>query len=337
VLETLLVRNFQAHKHLAIDLDPGVTTIIGPSDRGKSAVVRSLIWLMTNRPGGDAFIRDGEPEAAVSLTIDGRTITRRRGAAVNQYSLDNKQFEAFGTEVPPEIAQLLQTNPINYQGQHDAPFWFADTAGQVSRSLNSIVDLRVMDEVLGYLAGQVRTATAEVEAERGRLAQATAEQERLSWVPAMMEDLEEINTLDIALAAKRATAAAVRSLVVQALAHRDTAERAGRAATAGQTAVAAAGRLHRAADGFAKLRGLVDSIRTASRQSALRVPDMAALEAKRGAIIEKQRMLNLLLGLVNAGRGMEATLANAAREHDEAAKNLERKTEGRCPLCGTTF
>ena len=170
MLERLTIENFQAHSKLDLKLDPAVTTIVGPSDAGKSAVIRALIWLATNRPLGDSFIRDGETRARVSLLVDSRWIVRTRGKSENTYSIDGEELKAFGNEVPSEVSQLLNLSPINLQHQHDSPFWFSETAGEVSRQLNQIVDLSIIDRTLANLDKAARATAAPFQHSEGESA-----------------------------------------------------------------------------------------------------------------------------------------------------------------------
>lgn len=55
----LRIQNFQAHKDTTIEFDR-ITTIVGPSDIGKSAVLRALKWVAKNEPNGTSFVRDGD-------------------------------------------------------------------------------------------------------------------------------------------------------------------------------------------------------------------------------------------------------------------------------------
>lgn len=55
----LRIQNFQAHKDTTIEFDC-ITTIVGPSDIGKSAVLRALKWVAKNEPKGTSFVRDGD-------------------------------------------------------------------------------------------------------------------------------------------------------------------------------------------------------------------------------------------------------------------------------------
>ena len=153
----ITLKNFQAHAQLKLVLEQGITTITGPTDAGKSAIIRALRWICLNDVAGDAFIRDGAKEAEVVLSIDKHEVIRKRGRG-NLYELDGKVFEAFGQDVPSDIAKVLRLSPLNFQQQHDSPFWFCETAGEVSRQLNDIVDLSVIDTALANISQSVNQA-----------------------------------------------------------------------------------------------------------------------------------------------------------------------------------
>ena len=118
-IKSLDIKNFQAHKELHLDLGKNIVTITGESDRGKSAILRSLIWLATNRPSGDDFIRYGTNECAVKAIVDGHTIERVKGKKTNSYILDGVEYKALKTDVPEEIAKILNIDKNNIQQQFD--------------------------------------------------------------------------------------------------------------------------------------------------------------------------------------------------------------------------
>jgi DNA repair protein SbcC/Rad50 len=166
-------RDFQPHKKVIIDFDL-ITVIVGSSDKGKSAFMRGLGWVFRNEPQGDKFVRWGQRFASVLIDIDGHTVGRKRGAGVNKYTLDGEEFVAFGTTVPEPIAALLAITPTNVQEQLDSPFWFMLSPGQVSRELNAIINLDVIDSTMAALAQEVRKAKATVEVTETRLLEAKA-------------------------------------------------------------------------------------------------------------------------------------------------------------------
>jgi len=196
LLERIQLRNFQCHEDLRIVFDPQVTTIVGPSDVGKSAVLRALRWVAENRPSGDAFVRDGESTCSVSLWLNDRKVTRRKGKGTNEILLDKQVFKAFGADVPEPIADLLNTGDVNFQAQHDSPFWFSLTAGQVSRELNSVINLDMIDKTLSGVASSLRKARAVEDVCQDRLDETQKQIEELDWVPMMVEEYGILEDLE---------------------------------------------------------------------------------------------------------------------------------------------
>lgn len=188
MIKYLKIKNFQAHRKFELLFGEYITTIVGTSDKGKSAIVRALKWLVTNRPSGDDFIRHGEKECVVELKVDGKLITRLKGKE-NQYQIDGTSLKAFSTDVPDEIESLLNLQPINFQDQHDAPYWFSLTSGQVSRELNAIVNLEIMDRTISNLSSYLRRAKTEEEVLKGQIQETKTLRESLVYAKEMDADL----------------------------------------------------------------------------------------------------------------------------------------------------
>lgn len=197
MLKSLRLQNFQCHSKLILDFDPQITTIVGTSDIGKSAVVRALSWLTFNSPSGDAFIRHGAQGCTVTLINDVAMIRRRRGKGVNQYEVDGKKFEAVGRGgIPAAVSESLSLGDLNFQYQHDAPLWLSQNAGQVAKNLNAIVDLDLIDRILGRLGRQTKLRSTELTVSQARLAQAEREKEGLKWVELATSDFDEVSKLE---------------------------------------------------------------------------------------------------------------------------------------------
>lgn len=197
MLEKLLVEDFQNHVRTLVEFDPHLTTLVGRSDSGKSAIVRALIWLMTNQPRGDYFIRHGEDKTTVSLWLDGHIIHREKGKGRNIYQLDNGTFyEAFGTGVPDEIANLINIGPSNLQRQLDSPFLLSLSPGEASRELNAVVNLDLIDSVLSTLANEHKKAKTLFQDAEDRLAQARHKKKDLEWVKQADKDYQDIEKLE---------------------------------------------------------------------------------------------------------------------------------------------
>jgi len=209
----LRIQNFQNHSKLKVDLDPKITTITGRSDVGKSAILRALKWVCLNSPQGESFIKNGEPGTTVQLIVDDRKIVRKRGKGDNLYLIEEEEFKAFSSNVPDEIAKILNVGDKNFQGQHDSVFWFSQSAGEVSRQLNSVVDLGVIDDSLANVAKKVRHYQTAAEINRERLQKSKTRRESLAWVVDANNDYAEVERKGSCSRTATAVAASLRELV----------------------------------------------------------------------------------------------------------------------------
>lgn len=260
MFESVKVVGFQALLGLNVRFDPKVTVFVGPSDVGKSSAVRALVWLATNRPGGDAFLRRGAKRVWVRLKVDGHTVVREKGPGGNLYILDSRTFKAFGAGVPEPIAQLLNLGPVNVQGQHDPPWWFGLSPGEVSRELNAIVNLGLIDQSLGFLASQLRRATTETEVVYDRLKEAKAKRKELAWTVQAAHDLDKLDTVQTLWAANRRKQCALASCVEKAVRCQELQRTASAALKSGSAALSLGEELEHLRERSSGLRKLVSQI-----------------------------------------------------------------------------
>lgn len=116
-----------------------LTVIVGPSDSGKSAIIRSLRLLGYNEPDGLDYMRVGASFVRVTAEYEsGRTAIRERTKSKNQYRIivpnakEPQAFEGFGREaVPLEVQEITGMRPVvigdlslnlNMAEQLDTPF-----------------------------------------------------------------------------------------------------------------------------------------------------------------------------------------------------------------------
>lgn len=154
MIEKLRLQNFQKHTDAKLKLGR-VTCVVGESDRGKSSIIRAIRWLMLNQPAGDSVRKHDTKQTTVTAWIDGKRVERGKGRE-NVYRLEKAEYKAFGNKVPEGIATFLNVGDENFQCQHDSPFLLHLSSGQISRSLNSVVDLEAIDETQQRAARKVR-------------------------------------------------------------------------------------------------------------------------------------------------------------------------------------
>lgn len=189
------LRDFQCHKNLEIALSPKITSITGRTDAGKSAILRALRWACLNDFPGDDFIRDGAKQVTVTAHTIKNSVERSKGIGGNLYKLNTDEFKSFGQSVPEPIAKVLNLNEINFQGQMDSPFWFSLSAPEVSRQLNRVIDLSIIDTALSNIAAEVRRAQERKTVSEERLKKAELELERLEPQRQRIYDFQSLKKL----------------------------------------------------------------------------------------------------------------------------------------------
>ncbi len=161
---------------------------MGESDGGKSSVVRAIRWLALNRPTGKAFIRHGCKRVRVNLLAEKR-VQRTKGKTENTCKVDGNVLAAVGKEVPDAVKALLNLGSLNFQCQHDPPFWLTISPGDVAKELNEVINLSLIDRCMAILRSQARKARDVAEISEARLRKATWERDRLNWTVQANRDL----------------------------------------------------------------------------------------------------------------------------------------------------
>lgn len=189
MIHSVHIHNFQSHDDTALDLSPGISTLTGDSDQGKSAAMRAILWAVTNRPQGDAYVSDwtrtpkGRIKAGEACWVDVSVasgagsvrVTRRRSDDFNGYLVGATRYEALRTDVPDDVARAFNIGPVNIQRQMDPPFLVGSKPAEAARFINQLVNLSDIDEAVSAAtsmtrdnARQLKEATAEAEAAEKR-------------------------------------------------------------------------------------------------------------------------------------------------------------------------
>jgi exonuclease SbcC len=144
-----------------------MNVLIGPSDNGKTSIIRALRWVADNRPSGDDFRSNWGGDTSVVLkTTDGHTISRNKSNKINSYELNNAEFVAFGQDVPEEIKKALNIDHINLQQQLDSPFLLSETSGYVATHFNKVAKLEKIDKSRNYVQSEINRITTAMKAGR---------------------------------------------------------------------------------------------------------------------------------------------------------------------------
>ena len=160
-IRKVIIDNFQSHEHTELNFDLGLNIIVGQSDKGKSAILRAIKWVLYNEPRGADFIRNGTNECSVTIvTGDDYTVTRRRKTNKNTYTVikpdgEKLEFENFGNAVPLEVIEATGVKEIkldtdtsaklNLNEQLDPPFLLSETGTMRAKAIGRIVNTNIID------------------------------------------------------------------------------------------------------------------------------------------------------------------------------------------------
>ena len=204
-IKRITIENFQSHKFSEIALDD-FTVIIGPTDSGKSAIIRAIRWCLFNDVDNTGFIREGEKFAEVTVEFDnGRKIIRHRGSDENSYRLVSREGEvkltAFGAGPVAEVLKfhgMYEANlfgepqNLNVASQLEQPFFLAESAARKAVMIGQIANTDVVDIAIEKSAQDIRTEKIREKTFKSELKRINTELQEYTNLPLLRTELLNI-------------------------------------------------------------------------------------------------------------------------------------------------
>jgi chromosome segregation ATPase len=193
--------NFQSHKKTVFNFHNGVNAIIGESDKGKSAILRGLGWLIRNHSKDRGFrSKWGGKTDVEAVFSDGKVVSRVQDKHNAYYLYDttesiDEEYKAFKTDIPEDIVNALNMGDINIQSQFDPPFLLADSGGDVAKLLNKIANLTDIDDSISNIRKEVLANSAEIRKYEEQIAELTTQEESFKYLTAMELEVEQYEKL----------------------------------------------------------------------------------------------------------------------------------------------
>jgi len=166
MIQRLRTRNFQSHKDTDLILHPGVNVIVGQSQNGKSALLRSLMWLKDNRPLGFRFHSwfAKKESTEVEVRVDNISIIKRKTKSKTTYRIADRDLDyKEGRGVPDEVGKLLNLSELNIQSQLDPFFLITSSPQEIARTFNRMTKVEQADEWNKKLTTRINKTSNEVE------------------------------------------------------------------------------------------------------------------------------------------------------------------------------
>jgi hypothetical protein len=200
--------------------------------------------------------------------------------------------------VPDNIATALNVNSLNFQSQHDAPFWFSLSSGELSRELNELVNLQAMDAALEYLNKKLRDNATALETTYYNIGQKSKALDELYWVPSAAKALDQLLERHKTLQLRKQIAQDVRRLVKEAQSNSKAQADAEAVVLAGESALSLGRQLAVTRKLSKRLRFLLERRLEHRRQIGVEIPNVQAitkLQKQRESIARRKRHLRHLL------------------------------------------
>lgn len=209
----LQIENFQSIRKSEINLNKFVA-IVGPTNRGKSAVIRALRVIFYNE-WNLSYLRLGSKECKICIVFDdneGGTLSSiSLEKPINTYRIlfkdgTEKVYPKVGIEVPEEIKELgfkiLQSDRedkfnLNFQGQLDPLFLIGQSEVVITSFFNTVFKITKFERALKDINNDSGKISREYEAKNEKL---LLTQNELTQVSQEMVEVErEVLKLDILL------------------------------------------------------------------------------------------------------------------------------------------
>lgn len=326
------IRGFQNHVNSRFTLGR-VTTFVGPTDSGKSAVLRAVRWACVNEPAGDEFVNHDSDSCRVKLKFGVNTVGRHRGKKVNKYVLNGTDLKPFG--VPDLVRDLVNVTEDNFGDQLDPVFWLTLRPGEASKRLNAVVNLGLIDRTLAAAGREVHRLKVAEGLTRDRLKSARAERDSLRWAEEAVVKIEKIEKIHATIAQLHQDRLEIARMVEGISRASETIQTRYSAVRALRAAIRAEDRRRSVAAEVSDLESLLNKLSEIEKLQRRPLPDLERLSRSRERLEAVRLQVRHLQSCLFAIQNLNYEIDQCDEEIEELDHRI-RSVPRRCPVCGNT-
>lgn len=228
MIQSVEINNYQSHKKTLLELHQGVNVIIGTSDSGKSAIKRSIEFVIKNRPSGDSMRSWWGGKTSVELVLDNGRVERSKDKIEEYVVNEETKLHAFGLTVPDEVTKVINITEVNIQSQMDAPFLLSETSGAVASHFNRVAGLDKIDASQSWVDSRIREINSSIKTTNQDIEKHTLNLEKYSGLKKIEIELEVLEEFSTQYQIKITKQSKLNSLLIQiAAAEKEIEESAG--------------------------------------------------------------------------------------------------------------
>lgn len=345
MINQLKLINIQSHKKSILDFHPGLNVIVGPTDSGKSAIIRALRWLAWNRPLGDDIRSDWGGKSKVSVTLDGGEIISKikDDSQIYKHSEFENPFKAFGTDVPEEIQKTLNLNMVNLQMQLDPTFLLSMSEGEIAKYFNKIANLEKIDKGISFTNSGITRLNSSIKNKTEDLAKAEAKLTQFDELPKLEIELEVLEEMESKIENKQKSISSLEALInkigeieeeilesSEILAFEEEVDKL----------INSYGLIVVKNDEIEELQNLISDISEIDDEIAVNAflvsveSDITNLINIKGSIDSKNTEIRTLSALVDRITSIDVEISTAKKELEKNQAIFDQNMPEVCPLCG---
>ena len=179
------IANYQILKKASLEFIPGLNVIVGPSNNGKSSILKAIKALIFTVPGTTP-IRSGQSNYTVGIQYNNHIIILQKGLKESMYMVDKEKYSKFGQTTPEIVSNSLNIKELelsgnkvqlNFWDQMNYPFlldksavdmfkFVVDTGenDKLSTALKTMVsDRQSINKTVDMIQGSINTIDLEIE------------------------------------------------------------------------------------------------------------------------------------------------------------------------------
>lgn len=202
--------NFESHRKTVVEFDgKGLNALTGPSDSGKSGIVRGIRFALQNEPKGADFIRNGTKRATVRVHFSNKKIIERSRTktSAGEYIVTDEngvetEFKGFGNNIPMDVLNAHQMpkvelatgveRSLNVAYQLDGHFMLSDSPISRASAIGRLTGVHLVDAAIREKSKEIRALTVDTNAAESRIEELNEELKQYAFL-----DEEEKRLLSI--------------------------------------------------------------------------------------------------------------------------------------------
>lgn len=211
------IKDYQIIKKMSLEFVPGLNVIVGPSNNGKSSILKAIKAATFTIPGTSP-IRFGQSNYTVGIQYNGHIIILQKGLKESVYVVDGEKYSKFGQTTPEIVANSLNIKELvlngnkeqlNFWDQMNYPFLLDKTGVEMFRFIvdsgendklsdvlkSMVSDRQNLNKTIDMIQGSINAVDLEIDSYKEELEKAKPIIEASTNIILLQQNISKLNLL----------------------------------------------------------------------------------------------------------------------------------------------